>query len=160
MSPTVTLTTEQMVTAAETFQGAFSHAMSNYVGESKVSMQRYVAALILQEKPYMLVGPEGVERAIDLVFSNEPHRDFIFMLTYTFFARFGEGRNPSEDLAASLARGLVMSNAGGGAMSAIPEAMRVRLPNLSEVQSLLKDNHWLMTVLLIQLFVSAPQEKA
>lgn len=157
--PAITpLTTEQMVTAAETFQGAYEHALGNFVGEAKASVVRFCASIILQEKPYMLVGAEGASHAVDLVFGNEGNRDFIFMLSYTFFARFGEGHDPVQQLSATLARGVTIPS--GREMSIVPEALRVRLPQYQEVQSLLADNQWLMTLLLLQLFITASPEKA
>lgn len=150
----MSLTTQEMIVATETFQESFRHVMGNYpVPEAKQYLLKFVLGVIMVEKPYMLVTDEGIQRAIALVFTAEAERDFILTLTYTFFSRFGETSAPAKNLAAALARGIALTGVTTSQLSAAPDAIKTRLPTEEEARAILEANQWLMTVLLIQLCV-------
>lgn len=151
------LTTEQMVIATSTFQESFQHVLGNYVGDSRTHIQKFVAGVVLRQKPYMLVTEEGVQHAMKLAFGNEADRDFLFTLTYTFFSRFGETNEPVKGLATALARGVSIGS--HNELSAVPEPLQKRLPVEVDVRAMLESNQWLMTLLMMQLCIQVVVEK-
>ncbi len=146
------LSTEQMVIVAETFQESLQHVLSNYLGETKTDIQLFVAEIVLKNKPYMLVTEEGLQHAVNLVFTNEQHRDFIFTLAFTFFARWGESDMHVTGLAENLARGTSQVH-HNLEYNAVPDQLTMRLSTMEDTKLLLEANKWLMIVFLLQLFI-------
>jgi hypothetical protein len=154
------LTTEQMVVATSTFQESVSHVLGNYLPESQASLKAFVAEMILKEKPYMLVTEDGIKHAMGKVFGLEGYRDFVLMVTFTFFARFGESDTPVRSLAGNLARAVSVSGSGSNNdLSAVPLEMRRRMPSEQDVTATLESNQWLMTLLMLQLCVQMVADK-
>lgn len=154
------LTTEDMIVVATTFQDAHVHVLHNYlVPEERNKLLEFVANVILRERPYMLVTQEGIKHAIDLAFKDDLIRDFVLKLSYVFFARYGNRQTHVHALAANLARGAAMGIKHDYA--AIPDQIRMRLPEPAETTELLENNPWLMVILMIQLFIQleAPTKK-
>jgi hypothetical protein len=148
------LTTEQMVVATSTFQESFTHVLGNYVGESREHIVKFVANIILREKPYMLVTEAGLQHAMQIAFgNNDAERDFLLMLTFTFFSRFGETDNPVKALSTNLARGVALGN--NNDLNAVPEQLKKRLPIESDAHLVLEANQWLITLLMLQLCITA-----
>lgn len=152
------LTTDQMVVVATVFQESYAHVLSNSIEDTKIDRMRFVAGIVLQEKPYLLVTEEGIQRLISLVFADERNRDFIFTLSYTFFSRWGEDDLSVKGLAENLARGVSQASAIYGAnqdINAIPHEIAIRLTPNNVAKDLIESNKWLMIILLLQLFIAA-----
>ena len=148
---------ERMVEAATVLQDSYQHVLNNIPAAGRESIIQFVAKLILSEKPYMLITPEGLSHISELVFSNDPYRDFIFTLSFTFFARFGGPDTDITGLAENLARGAaqVSPNREG---NAIPNQIANRLIEAVDIVPILINNRWLMMILLIQLFITTSIE--
>ena len=141
-----------MVVAAETFQVAYEQVVSKYQNEAKQSILTLITEIAVLHKPYMVATAKGPEELTNLVFGNEGTRDFILSLSYSFFARFQEGNDPCLGLAASLTRGLILNSLG--AKTFIPDVIVNGNLNARDTEELLGSNQWLMTWLMIQLFVT------
>lgn len=146
------INTIDMVDVATTFQDSVSHVLSNLVLESRQNIKHYIATIVLLEKPYILVGKEGIQRAIELVFLKEEYRDFIFTLHYTFFSRWGNDVNMFNGLIGNLARGIALSNLSTN--SIMPKDINYRLTTEELANDILLANTWLVIVILLQLFIN------
>lgn len=152
------LDTQEMAEGAEVFIESYQHVLSNYGSDSRTEIQRFVVSVVLTEKAFMLVTPEGLDRAISLVFQQKHVRDFILTLQYVFAARWGMSQEKMERLAANLAYGAApMLNVPTPAM---PNAVADRLVSFEEAYTLLVSNHWLVILMLLLLFLSVEQPKA
>lgn len=157
-SPLQHLPVESMVEAAEVFTEAYYHVLENLDSTQQGSVQKFVAGLVLTEKPYLMVTPEGVQRAVATVFENESNRDFVFTLLYTFGSRWALSLDRFEGLCANLAVGL--SPISQHAECLVPKAVADRLVSSSEIYRLLVANQWLVVLLLLQLFLKVSLQKA
>lgn len=147
------LTTVEMIEASETFVDSLTHVLGNYLPESKIAIQTFIAEILLKEKPYMLVSPEGIARIQQQVFASEVHRDFIFTLHFTFFSRWGHTDSSVAGLIGNIARGVAMSNVMDG--NEMPAPIRSRLHTFASAERILLANQWLVIVLMLQLLVVA-----
>lgn len=137
-----------------TFTQATEHVMGNYMPDSRPEIEAFVAQMVLQEKPYMLVTYEGRERIKTLVFGKESIRDFVMTLAFNFFSRLACDENIITALAYALATGTTFSGYGADAkQNQMPEAIATRLENTQPVTEILKANKWLMVILLMQLSI-------
>lgn len=150
------LRTEEMREVATVFQGAYEHTITNFVGsEIKAAALQFVAGIVLSEKPYMLVTEEGFARAVLMVFSNEVARDFVLMLGFTFFSRWGGSQEQYVQLIENLSYGAGHVD-GAGEYAGMPVPISQRLTSAQEAAALLQANRWLVVLLLMQLFLVLP----
>lgn len=145
------ISTVDMGTVASVFGEAYEHVIANLVGDSKILAMRFAAEIILREKPFMLVSPEGVAHIQNLVFGHPTNQDFILTLTTTFFARLAENTEFIEGMIASVARGCALANKSDYA--ATPTEINNRLAEFDDTFALLQANYWLVVVLMLQLFI-------
>jgi len=142
-----------MVDVAIIFQESVKHVLSNLLPESKGVVTTFIAGIILQEKPYMLVTSAGIKRAIELVFINEEYRDFIFTLHFTFFSRWGKDEDAYGRLADNIANGAGLYSVGANS-NLMPNDILSGLASVTNTKALLRSNSWLVILLLLQLFVT------
>lgn len=147
------LTAEEMVEVAEVFQGSVQHTLSNYSPEGKASLVVFMVELIVKERPYQLVTPEGIAHAIDLIWTRDGIRDFILRLAFVFFSRWGHSDEEVSALARNIARGVAMIKPNEQ-LNAVPRPLGARLVDINAAQSLIDANPWLMIALMIPMFVS------
>lgn len=146
-----------MITVAEVFQDSYSHVLSNIIGESKNKIIAFIFTIILQNKPYLLVNEEGIQHAIDIVFTDKEHTDFILTLTYVFFSRLGGDEKYVHEIVGNMARGLSVASPlqyKTKAMTLLPDEYSSRLGTYIVVEELLSCNKWLIVLLMLQLFIS------
>lgn len=155
----MSLTTEQMNEVSGVFQESLAYVLSNLPSkEAQASLKGFLAQLVMQEKPYLLVTQEGLSRVIDLVWTSPGYSDFIMSLSFVFFSRWGHGEEEVSGLCANLARGCAMINRSEKQLDAVPQLLGDRLSDIDAARRLIQANHWLVIVLLVQLFVTvAPQ---
>jgi len=143
---------DEMINVGDVFIKSYNFILSNFVPESKKEIQDFTAGLVLREKPYMLVTKEGLPRAVNLVFSNEYIRDFIYSLEFAFFSRWGQSSNHVNGLMEILARGVGLANPDKNNVT--PNEINNRLTDETDAFEIIKHNRWLAMLLLIQLFVT------
>jgi hypothetical protein len=155
----MSISTERMIEAADVFKGSYDHVIQNTFGDTHNNVIKFVADIVLRTKPYLLLTHSGLSHIAETVFTNEEHRDFVLMLAFTFFSRFG---GPDEDvsgLAYNLAKGAGQKTTSGE-YGLIPNQINERLITTEDAAMVLLENKWLMVLLLLQLFVNIPQEEA
>jgi hypothetical protein len=148
---------------AQVFVDSMQHVLANAKSMSEErhnKLNTFVYSLVLVEKPYMIASPKGVQHAIELVFEDEVIRDFVFMLGFTFFARWGASGPRHNDLVQSLAFAVSGDGTpvrGQDSLVMMPAEIADLLPDPDGVLTLLQQNKWLVTLLMIQLFVLVPE---
>lgn len=153
------LSTDEMVEAAEVFNEAYLHVVANTAGDTRSRIIEFVAHVVLAEKPYLLVTPEGLDHAIGLVFENKHVTDFVHTLLFTFGSRWGMSQEKYEALAANLAAG-ASPLAPASDYRSTPIALASRLATFTDAYRLLVANQWLVILLLLQAFVSVPSQQS
>jgi hypothetical protein len=146
------ISTDAMEEASEIFTGSLNHVLSNLVGESKASVKEFIMHVVLFRKPFMLVTPEGIADAVDLVFSKAEHRDFVLSLHYIFFSRLGNTAIDIGGLFGNLARGLGFNTNTHNAY--MPRDISSRLASEEGTVSILNENKWLVIIIMLILCVS------
>jgi hypothetical protein len=154
------LTTDEMVEAAQVFTEAYHHVLANTGLETRARIIEFVGHVVLAEKPYILVTPEGLDHAIGLVFENKYVVDFVHTLLFTFGSRWGMSQEKYEGLAANLAAGAAPISLAPASLRSTPDALASRLASFPDAYSLLVANQWLVILLLLQAFVSATLQQA
>jgi hypothetical protein len=147
----VHLSAELMIEAAAIFQDAVQFVLQRFGKETKDKVRGFVSLIVLQEKPYLMVTPDGLSRMINLVFSDEAYRDFVLTLHFTFASRWGMTMSLYQGLVANLAQGACP--AMEGSLNAMPADMASRLSTYTDAAQLLEANPWLSMLLMLQLFV-------
>lgn len=109
----------------------------------------FLSSTVAKEKPYMLVTTEGVEHAIDVVFTDEVIRDFIFTLHATFMTRWSHDSDMYNSLLSNIASGVGIGGYKKDSQSAIPSPLNERLLSAQDAYTVLKDNNWLVMLILI-----------
>ncbi len=148
----------EMVEVAQALNEAYEHVLMNTFGDSRNVVLQFVGDLVLRRKPYLVVTREGFTDLLELVFSNDDRRDFLFTLYYAFSSRWGMSTQRYSALAANLAQSAcpVMP---GAEVNGAPSVIAQRLAQSSEALSLLEANPWLVTVLLLQTFIRVSPPK-
>jgi hypothetical protein len=147
-----TLSLDQMNDVANSFKVALENALSGLVGESKTSASGFIASIALHQQAHMVVSPEGLKQIIAIVFSDAGNRDFIFNLSFRFFAGWSGNEAEIDGLAASLASGCSQTHYIGD-YSGVPIELSARLPGQADIEQLLRSNKWLMIIILLLLYV-------
>lgn len=151
------LSPQEMEEVAQVFLQSFALCEANILGEQKAKVREFVGHVVLAEKPYLLVTPEGLDRAIGLVFENKHIVDFVHMLLYTFGSRWGMTDDRRAALSSNLAHGaapIVSSE-----LRSTPNALASRLATFEGAYHLLVANPWLVILLLLQLTVKLPSQQ-
>lgn len=142
-----------MIGIADVFIGAYEHVVSNFTLDKQQLAKRFTAELVMQQIPYMMITPEGVANLQGLVFGHADNRDFIMTLTFVTFARLGCDEEFVHELAKILARGLTVPVYAKDS-NMIPDEINSRLAKYDDVVGVLRSNLWIITILLMQLFIS------
>jgi len=148
---------ETMQLTAEVFQETLRHQLQNYEGQTAHDkLIKFVAHIVLVEKPYLMTTSEGLPHLIDLVFRDPDIADFVLGLTFSFYARMAgdEGGKYHAFLCSVLADSVGYGALRGRPICAIPGEIALRLADSQQTQQLLNDNRWIVVLLLMQLFVS------
>lgn len=138
-----------MADIIKVFVETTEHVLGNYLSDSHEPVNVFMHQLVLQEKPYMLVTEEGLERIKLLVFGREVIRDFILTLSFHFFSRLAQDTDTINSIASALAMGAAIDS--DRYLTQMPDAIRDRLETFDRIQALISANRWLMVILLIQL---------
>jgi hypothetical protein len=158
VDPTV-FVNDDMETVAGAFQEAFKTVLAQYLNEEQlVAVKTFVTKVVVEEKPWMWSSPEGVEHLLDLVMVDELIRDFVMTLAFTFFARWGEASVKFTGLTDALSWGTSADNDNGDDRQLVlmPDVINSRLTQQADVKKYLAANKWVVTLLLIKLFVIPP----
>jgi len=149
------INTEEMNNVAQVFvDAAYRYVIGNMTGDTLAKVQEFVIRIVLQEKPYLLVTPEGLTHITKYVFGQKAHLDFVLSMEYAFFARWGGDDQDVIRLAQNLARGVSYSGGMTKELNSIPHVIYDRLLDYDDALKILQANKWLMIVLMMQLFIT------
>jgi hypothetical protein len=144
---------DQIAEMAVTFQDAYVHVLSLLTQTPRDLALRFTAELTMQYLPWTMVTKEGKDIIQSAVFGREENRDFILLLTHVFFARQGGDEEFINALCKTLARSISVPSRPAKSML-MPEDIHTRLAKLEETIELLKTDLWVVTILLLQLFIT------
>lgn len=110
----------------------------------------YIAYL----NPIALMNNVELDSLSDHVFRDPVVRDFVLEATFQIQARLAfesNGKIKSKDIALHLGTALTIDRASSQSSALVPDALTTRLLSHATVVSLLEDNVWLMTCVLLNL---------
>jgi hypothetical protein len=153
---------EQWREIAEVFGGSLDFVLTNvkrsYSPEGQERINKFVYDFVITQKPYMLMTQLGEQGAVETVFSDELIRDFILTVGFQFFTRWGGSAERLNTLVESLAFAVSATDslAGDRRQNLIPGPILEDLPQESRALSVLRENKWLVVLLLMLLTVEIP----
>ncbi|WP_144106724.1 hypothetical protein [Paraburkholderia sp. BCC1886] len=161
----MSLLPQEWADAAAVFVDSFDHVFGHTKTMSPEPQERlgkFVYSLVLREKPFMIASADGIGHAVEIAFTDPEIRDFILTLGFTFYSRWGATGERYAHLVESLAFA-VSGDSGQGmpqgitGFPAMPQPILDALAEERACKGLLMANKWLVTMLLIQLCVKAPE---
>ena len=153
---------ENMSAVEVAFRDAYNHVLSHFPDTTrKNTIFRFVGTVTMQYSMYIAFTSDGLKSLIQDVFANNTVRDFVLKLTSSFMARLGANGNELSELTRTLAYSFCMLPSttnkndvnSSSDLLAIPEELKVRLPEYSDIEALLLANKWLITVSMISLYL-------
>lgn len=151
-----TFVNDDMETVASAFHVAFKTVLGQYLDqEQRDKLMGWCITIAVEGKPWMWTSAEGQELLLDLVMVDEFYRDFVMTLTFMFFARWGEANVKFTGLVDTLSWGTAADNVNNDdkGLVLMPAAISDRLVSQADVKKYLAANKWVVTLMLIKLFV-------
>lgn len=139
--------------AEEMFNHALNRTIWNY-REDYAAVEAFIA-VIRNTAMESVATNTGITRIADLVFGNSAMREFIFTLRLQFYSQFAEFHTVWEDLLGKIAIALTgseISTTADLSLSLVPEDMRIRTYEPTEMKNILLANSWLVIFILIALW--------
>lgn len=145
------LTGEEMREVGEVFIETVQHVLASYPPEGREGLQQLMMNFIAKYKPWAMVTPQGIGDLVEFVWTNSGFTDFLMMLSFVFFSRWGSSDEKIQALTNNLARGtgLVVRDEN----NAVPRQYSERLPDFSAAQSRIAANRWIAIALMLPLFI-------
>lgn len=148
------LNADEMTVVSTTITESVLGLLGNLAGtEAEATITGFLHHVVLNEKPYMIVTPDGLRQITTVVFTNEVVRDFVLTLSYQFFSRWCESQDAYLQLVQNLSHGCGARYVRSE-WDAMPDVIGDRLVDFETTYTLLQANKWLVIVLLLQNFVS------
>jgi hypothetical protein len=147
---------DDMEIIAGAFHSAFKTVMDQYLDEGqRDKLNQWVTTIAVEGKPWMWTSGDGQALLLDLVMVDEFYRDFVMALTFLFFARWGEAGVKFTGLVDTLSWGTAADTPESEEMDLVlmPRVIRDRLVSQTDVKKYLAANKWVVTLMLIKLFV-------
>lgn len=151
----MTLDAEQMKDVGACIVQAFEHQLSNTFGQTKLDAMEFVFDLVLRQKPFMMVTQPGYEAIVHSVFTKETIRDFVLSMSYNFYTYWAGTDEDHKALAQTLAL-----SAGYQVPSLIPKPITDHMATSEAAQSILVNNRWLCVLMLLPVWLQAPDPEA
>lgn len=155
------LNTTAMAEAIEVYLGAYEHASSFYAKDSAAI--KFMSDLGTTSVPYAMVSPDGISGLASAVFGNKEVRDFISLLSFQFYSRWGYDQQHVDALCQALARGATMgvmadkdrapNSLFDPTVQAMPLDIRSRMVDQHLASQVIISNQW-MVVLLMHVLAS------
>lgn len=154
-------TIEKINVVEVAFRDAYEHTLSHFPDTvRRNAILKFVSGITMQYSMYLAFTSEGLSKLMKDVFNNEIVRDFILRLTSAFFVRLGLSEQDKNELPEILASAMCVFPTpfvGNTSISmetvAIPEELKTRLPEYDDVKTLLITNKWLVTTVMISLYL-------
>jgi hypothetical protein len=149
---------EKMNAIELAFRDAYDHTLSHFPDITRRNtVLKFVSGITMQYAMYLAFTSDGLIRTMKDVFSNDIVRDFVLRLTGAFFTRLGVSEKDVNDLPEVLASAMCVFPAPSSSISldtiAIPDELKTRLPEYEDVKTLLLTNKWLVTLVMVSLYL-------
>jgi hypothetical protein len=144
--------TEIIVKAETAIHQAYTSAVSRYIpGATKTQITAF-CAWVTNLSLYSLCMTEHLLKVTDNVFADPVIRDFTMSLSANFHVRFAEEGEQYKALIDILAKGMCQAP-GNDVDTLIPDVLSRRLPTVEDVTQLLGTEKWLVSLVLLSLFI-------
>lgn len=153
------LSHEEMKEVSVAFQEAMSFVISNTSADSQEKIQRFIAEVVVTQKPYTMLTKEGIVHSVGLVFKDAQITDYVLTLWHCFASRWAYSDEAIAALAGNFSRGASQTNEKTYAFSSIPQELKSRMVKRADAFEILSSNPWLLVLLLISLVVRIPSDK-
>lgn len=145
--------TEIMATI-DAFSEAFINQLSNLELDNKSSVVKFCIATVFEYPASYLISKDNVANLVKYVFSNTIIRQFVIDLTTDFIFRTGISSERLVDITRPLAAAISLHSDNGNRdnETCIPENILSTSSTVNELQKVLTDNKWLITIIFIKLY--------
>lgn len=157
--PTSLTLAEELNNCYYLFIEAFSLTIESYTEEESIKIKEFLASLGRSYNPYSLMTVSHVTDLIDLIFTKEDVRDFIWKLTFNFFSILGYDKGQYNKLCETLAFSLNVTDnykkttdlgrVEKGIFSLTPDTLKSKLEDYETIKEYLIDNKWLIVITII-----------
>lgn len=154
MNTISTLDHNSMQIVGDVFSAAVENVIRSYDGQQSQSViAGYLTQHLIENRPWLIMTPDGIVNLTQEIFSDDTIRDFVFKVVFQFFSSI----SPTPDLVQQLAANLAAGCAVGDSVSPtnqnlMPVEIKKRLSGFDFVYDMLKANKWLMVVIMFHLF--------
>lgn len=153
------LSAEEMRDVGELFNEAVLMAFDMRGATEVERFLVFIYAIQRREVPTTLFSGKlaGTKRLLDLVFNDPDKRDFIMLITFQFYAKFGNTAERYSELVSNLAEAIGFikkedSNKEPSLVMAGEEYLN-DMPSVEDVSGILMDNRWATIVVLMMLYL-------
>jgi len=126
---------------------------------ARIEIIAWMTDLAGTSKPWMWATADGLELIIARVFEQPAILDFVMLLQFHFFIRWGEAQLKFTELVDVLSWACAGQPSADAENSAVPVDLKVRMNVREDVQALLADNPWMVCLLLLRSYVRVYTQK-
>lgn len=130
------------------FTEAQSSSLSVFTGETKDTIIKKLIGVATCRNPHVIFTVGNLAIVIREIFSDEVFSEFLLSLTINFFTRISI-TGDQQTLIKALAKELAFAEGSG---SLVPNEIKERVASYQDIETILSDNHWLVTYVMITLF--------
>lgn len=129
--------------------------LTTFVSEdNQIKAKALVIKLAHEYKPYYLLHPDSITELETLIFADAIHSDFIWNVTFQFYAMIGSDTERLRALLANLASGIDICPEFDNTLTdrvLVPDELQGRINAAGNHLEYLMANKWLVVIILIQL---------
>lgn len=153
--------------AGVAFMSSFAHVLKNQDEKAAEEILAFTLNIVGASNLYARFAPDTLPRLHESVFSSETIRDFLLSLQSVFIGRWvqGRGRDVVKALVDDLALGISFdlglnaisspsSDEDLSAYNSLPEQLGDTLTGFDDAVKIVRANPWLISVLLIHLYIN------
>lgn len=132
------------------FIEAFMVTINSYSEIEKIKVKEFAIEIAMGYTPYGIMTAQSIGGLVDHVFTVEVNRDFVWKLIFNYFSVIGYDKTMLNHLCTSLAVAVdIGDNTSESNLSLTPASIRERLQNQDVLINTLKDNKWLLVILML-----------
>lgn len=153
------LSAQEMVEVGEMFNDAVMMAFDGQAAGNIEMLLNYIYTMQKKEVPTTLFSGKlaGTKRLLDLVFNDPAKRDFIMLISFQFYSKFGQTAERYPELVENLAEGIGFvkkpdTNKDPSLVMAGEEYLN-DMPSIEDVKDILTDNRWATIIALMMLYL-------
>lgn len=124
---------------------------STIVGQDNKNIEAFLLSSAGGLNLYLIPTAMGLKTSTESIFSKSQHRDYILNVTVRFQTLFNGNGFDYDEVIKHVAESMVVVN-DYSEKALMPKEISDRLPTFDEVFSVLKNNKWLFTFVLLIIF--------